>query len=238
MPSIDDFVKHRYADAQEELRKLDPDYVRLFEETARMQASGLDRQGTEPSPRARLSTEWHRLLEDCWELRMQASILQAAIDCYSDDCGRGLSDVEIGKRLDYHLHSGIIHINTLAERIQGVIKKTTDLYISNREVAHQIATRHNDDVYDEVIKKVKALRDQVSHGGNRSWAETLTRDNLWEQEIAAGRMIPLESFYYPGRGRSAKSRSYDVYVEYTNRVFESLGGILHKLEEDIATHNA
>ena len=61
MPSIDDFVNHRWADAKEVLRQLDPDYVREIGETVRLQDVGLQPPkvpDVERSPKPE-STEGH-----------------------------------------------------------------------------------------------------------------------------------------------------------------------------------
>ena len=63
------------------LSKLDRDFISELESTVRLQAVGLTTPW-EPDvgrrPRQRLSSKWHRLLEACLELTMQASILQVS----------------------------------------------------------------------------------------------------------------------------------------------------------------
>ena len=77
MPSIDDFVSHRFADAKEELRKLDPGYVGDIECIVRVENSGqespllpVDENSIQQklTPKKRLPKAWHRLLEACHEL--------------------------------------------------------------------------------------------------------------------------------------------------------------------------
>ena len=240
MPSINDFVDNRWTDAKEELKKLDPDFVRRVEETIRLQHIGLEALDFEPGPRARLPKEWHRLLEDCYELVMQATVLQTAIDCFIDDSRRGLPTTEVGRRFEYHMHSWFIHANTLAERTQSVIDKTTRLHISDCKAATQIVGRHRTAVYNQVTKEVEGIRNRVSHGTTRSWAQAVTTNNLWEPAVAAGMtpQVSVDSFVYPGRGEATKSGRYDVYVDHTKMVLVRLGAILHELEEDIARHNA
>ena len=238
-PSINDFVEHRWADAKEELRKLDRDFIRRVEETMRVQNLGLEALGVGRSPRIGLPKEWNRLLEDCYELVMQATVLKTAIDCFIDDSRRGLSSIDVGRRFDYHMHSWFIHANTLAERTQSVIGKTTRLYISDCHAANKIAKRYCISVYNQVTKEVAEIRNQVGHGTTRSWVQAVTRDNLWEPPVAAGMTprVSLDSFLYPERGQAATSGRYDVYVDNTKNVLDHLGVILRELEEDIATHN-
>ena len=54
-PTINDFVEHRWTDAKEELRKLDPDFVRRSEETVGLQSLGLTALGADCNPKRRLS---------------------------------------------------------------------------------------------------------------------------------------------------------------------------------------
>ena len=66
MATIDDFVNHRWADAKEALRQLDPDYVNRLESTARLQRVGLEHPfpaDMKEQPKKRLSKEWHHPLE-------------------------------------------------------------------------------------------------------------------------------------------------------------------------------
>ncbi len=131
MPLIDDFVDNRWADAKEELRKLDRDFVRRVEETVRLQDLGPESLGVGRSPKRGLSKKWHILLEDCDELVRKASILQTAIDCFIADSGGEMSSVDVGRRFFYHMQSWFIHAQALAEYTQRVINKTTKLYISD-----------------------------------------------------------------------------------------------------------
>lgn len=243
MPLIGDFVDSRWSDAREELRKLDPDFVRRVEETVRLQHLGLEALDFEPSPRARLPTEWHRLLEDCDELVRKASILQTVTDCLMGDSDGDMSTADLGKRFFYHMQSWFIHATALAEYTQSVISNTAMLYIANADskADKQMARRHRTSVYNQVIEEVKEIRNQVSHGTTRSWVQAVTSDNLWEQSVAAGvsPRIGLDSFFYPDGGKAAMSGKYDVFVDKTKTVLDRLARILHKLEEDIATtHNA
>ena len=242
MPSIDDFVNHRWADAKEVLRQLDPDYVREVEETVRLQDVGPQPPkvpDVERSPKRRLPTEWHTLLEDCSELVMQASILQTATDCFIADSDGGMSSVEVGKRLFYHMHSWFIHANALADWTQRVIDDTTNL-LSDSKTGKEIAKRHRASVHSKVTKLVKKERNRFAHATKTSWSTNITEDNLWEGSVAAG-LTPQKShdeFIYPFMGDRAKSGMYRQFADRTGIVFDLLGEILHELEKDIAAQNA
>ena len=243
MPSIDDFVNHRWADAKDALRKLDPDFVSEVESTVRLQSVGLETPwelDVQRGPKRRLASEWHRLLEDCDELVRQTSILQTAKEHLVEDSDAGMSDVEVGKRFFYHMHSWFIHANTLAERTSEVIKRTAELFISDREACKKMTERYSDSVFHQVIKLVREERNEHAHGTSRSWSKNITKDDLWELGVAGG-LTPRnaqEEFQYPTMGEIIKSGRYHRFADLTKTIFDRLGGILHELEEDIAVHNA
>ena len=239
MPSISDFVDNRWTDAKKELRKLAPDFVRHVEEAHRLQKLGLEATGFGLSTEVRLSKEWHRLLEDCSELVMQETILQTAVDCFTDDSPRGLPPVAVGKRFFYHMHSWFVHAKTLTERTQSVIKRTTYLYIPNRIAARKMAKLHCDAVSNnQFYKKIEKLRNQFGHGTTRSWVQAVTKDNLWEDSVAAGKtpQLDFDQSLYPNREKVAKS--YGIIVDgVTKGILDHIGEILHELEKGIADHD-
>ena len=155
MPSIEDFVNNRQADALEELKRLDPDFVEIVSSTVRLQ--NLDLSPAEPNfglyapvytsdpavlsfawqpvnpvdqipdrvPKQRLPQEWHALLESCYELAMQVSTLRTAADYLKAESYEGMSRVEIGKRSVYHWRSWFIHAKALTERVKKGVIKQT-----------------------------------------------------------------------------------------------------------------
>ena len=242
MPLIGDFVDSRWSDAREELRKLDPDFVRRVEETVRLQHLGLEALDFEPSPRARLPTEWHRLLEDCDELVRKASILQTVTDCLMGDSDGDMSTADLGKRFFYHMQSWFIHATALAEYTQSVISNTAMLYIANADskADKQMARRHRTSVYNQVTKIVERERNKFVHATGKSSSTTLTGDSLWEGSVAAGLTAHKshDEFIFPAMGKRVKSGQYHRLLTELNRIiFEQLGRILRELEEDIARHN-
>ncbi len=239
MPSIGDFVDNRWTDAKEELRKLDSDFVSKLESEHRLQTLGLgmpQQYSVGNRPKRPLAKEWHRLLEDCDELVMQETILQTVVDCFIDDSNRGLPPVAVGKRFFYHMHSWFIHADTLIERTQSVIRKTTYLYIPNRKAAHKIAKRHCNAVSNnQLYKKIGEQRNQFAHGTTRSWGQGVTEEKLWEGSVAFG-MTPqlnFDQFLYPNREKVTKS--YGLVVDgATKGMLDHIGEILHAFEMDIA----
>ena len=240
-PSISDFVEHRWVDARDKLRNLDPDFTRRVEETVRLQDLGLEALGVGSSPKQRLPKKWHTLLEDCDELVRKASILQTAIDCFTADSNGEMSSVEVGRRFFYHMRSWFIHAQALAEQTQRVISNTTSCYIYDREVDGKLAKCHRKSVKSQVIRMVKQERDEFAHAKQKSWSTTITEDNLWEPSVAAGltpRMSPNESIYAFFGERVKSGMYHHPLAERNGIVFQRLGRILHELEEDIAVHNA
>ena len=240
-PSINDFVEHRWADAKEGLRKLDPNFVRRVEETVRLQDLGLEALGVGGSPKRRLSKKWHTLLEDCDELVRRATILQTVIDCFIADSDGEMSSVEIGRRFFCHIRSWFIHAQALAEHTERVIITTTKLYISDREADKKLAKSHRESVYCQVVKMVEQERNKFAHATGKSLSTSITEDDLWEGSVAAGltpQMSHNESIY-AFFGERVKSGMYHHPLAEKNRmVLQLLGGILHELEGDIDALNA
>ena len=119
MASIDDFLDHLWANAKEELRELDRDYVSRVESAARLQAVGLEASlpyGVSTAPAQRLSTEWHRLLEACTELRMQVDCVRIAAKGLTGEANNGLPSYEAGVQSDFHFRSWFMHVDVMAGR--------------------------------------------------------------------------------------------------------------------------
>ena len=122
MPSIDDFIAHRWADAREVLRGMDPEYVEVFERKTDVSA---ERQRvTHPidatdKPRRSLPGEWHRILESCEQLSMQISPVEMAADGLHSVAAIGLDPIETGKRSDYHIRSWFVHMSALGGARSG-----------------------------------------------------------------------------------------------------------------------
>ncbi len=235
--SIDDFVNRRWTDAKRALRELDPDFVSSLESEHCLQLMGLSmprQYGVEPRPDKSLSTEWHRLLEACHELTMQACSLQMAAVSMTADANRGMSQVEVGKRADYHFRSWFIHGFALAERTEDVIKKTADVYVDVTDDANEVTKRYHAQVTQRVTRRIKDQRNTYAHGGTRSWGSGITEDHLWEGMVTI-RVTPkrfLAEFHYPAEADFVTTGKYDGYVEETEKILDCLGSILQELEMD------
>ena len=247
-PSINDFVEHRWADAREELRKLDPDFIRKIESKGQAEQDWL-------KPALGLPIKWHSLLESCDELYLLATMVQAAAAgltpfpyLYGD-----LSSADIGQLSTYNGRSWFVHTKALAERTKDVIRKTSQVYISDSRAAEKIYNRHHDAVRrrieDHTVQferqgTIRGLRNEFAHGNKPSWASGITKSDddhkyLWEAFIA-GDLTPrrrIEEGFFSTIGEDTSSGKYCSAVEDTKDVFDHLACILHELEEDIAANN-
>ena len=241
MASIDDFVKHRWADAKVALAKLDQDFVSKVESEVRMQAAGLTTpwqpEGESRRPVRRLSSKWHRLLEACLELTMQESILRMSAYSLISDPNREGELVDIGRQSDYHFRSWFVHATTLTERVDEVIDWTTRVYVAHREACSGMTKRHQGQVYQQVTKQTIRQRNSFVHR-SRSWARAMTEEELWESHVAAG-MTPqsfLDELHYPAGGEQLISGRYDKFVTLTEEMCDCLGSILQALESEIQSN--
>ena len=238
MPSIDDFVDHRWENAKDELRKLDGDFVSRLESEHRLQTLGPgmpQRYSAGKRPKQLLSKEWHHLLEACSELTMQAWNVQVAATSLTAKANVGMSSYEAGLRADYYFRSWFIHATALTERTDDVIRKAADVYIAEPAKSKEVAKRHKTSVYQQITNRIGRQRNDYVHP-NRSWASGITEDQLWEGDVTIG-MTPakfLEEFHYPAQGNDMMAGKFDGYGAETTKILDCIGSILHDLETDIA----
>lgn len=230
MPSIDDFVNHRWDDAKEALAKLDPDFVGILELGLGMpeQYSVVDR------PKRPLSKKWHRVLEACLELTMQSKNVQVAATSLTPEANEGLSRIEAGTRAAYHFRSWFIHARALSERTCDVIRKTAALYIVESRNHLRVSKRYRTSVHDQVTTRIERQRNDFLHA-NRSWATGITEEGLWEGHITIG-MTParfLGEFHYPAQGSHILAGKYGGYTFETSEMFDRIGKILQEFESEL-----
>ena len=238
MGSIDDFVNQRWSDAKATLRQLDKDYVDKIESEVRLQALRLTTpwlSDVRRRPVQELSSEWHRLMEECLEATMQVSTLQLSADSLTADANNGLSHTEAGRRVHYHFRSWFIHAKALAESVNAIIKLTTEVYIADQRVRTELVKRLRGRVCREVSEWVGKQRNSYVHATPESWASGITEDRIWEFSIAVG-MIPqkfLHDFHYPDCGDKVRGGEYSFFIDRTNWILDTLGSILQELEVNI-----
>lgn len=244
MASIEDFVNNRWADAKEELRGLDPEYVGELEEAAQLNAIGLLRPGTEREPRQRLSSEWHNLLSACHDMTRQVSICEASAKCLVDNGQREFSIDELAKQSDYHFRSWAIHIDLLCVHVLHVSSKTVDVYIpendARRSVRDHIRRRVDKEIRKhEVVefpgRTIRELRNQYIHPLRSGYGTEITREQLWEN-VVAGNWTPqnhLDDYWYPEEANKIRRGHYARGIAETRRILGMIGLILHDLENEI-----
>ena len=233
MPSIDDFVNKRWADAKDKIRELDPSFVDEFESSDYPQELISSRV-----PGQRLSKKWRRLLEACLSLTDQAYIVVMATHYLNALVSEDLSPLLAGRQAVYHEYSWIIHINTLCERVDCVIKRATETYVPDHKIRTAIEKRHRETVR-VVRENVRELRNEMAHGDSRVGVERITNDRLWEGLIAAGltAQVFLDEHHYPNMGDMVKDTEGKWYPK-TALYLQQLGAILGELEKDITNQNA
>ena len=248
-PLMGDFVDRRWMDAKELLKKKDPDYVRRIEATGQSGDDWL-------VPSSGLSSKWHNLLAVCDELHVLASMVQAAAMGLTPFpyLHGDLSPAVIGQLSAYNGRSWFIQAKALAERTKDVIRKTTQVYVSDRTVANAIAERHTKAVKRGVEGHraqferqgtISDLRHEFAHGNKPSWASGITdgddgHEYLWEAFIARD-LTPrrrLEDGFFWTIGQETISGKYSSAVDDTRDVFDCLARILNELEEEIVAYNA
>ena len=242
MVTIEDFVSHRWEDAKAELKKRDPEFVGKAESEHRLNKLGLYAPqhplGIEDFSIRRLSKPWHRLLEACFELTMQAEHVETAAVYLTACANRQLAHIEIGKRSSYHLRSWFIHAHTLGERTQSVIQKTAQVYVPDPKSVNKLASLYGKRAYQDIIGPIRSRRNQYAHGKtdqSRSWAKGITEDEGWEGLVAIGMTPQMHrtEFGYPTEANDVLSGKYEHFMDATTEIFGIVGSILHDLEAEI-----
>ena len=141
----------------------------------------------------------------------------------------------------------------MAERTKDVIRKTAEVYTSDRVDASALADRHCSSV-EQLVERhrvqfqaegtISELRHEYAHGNKPSWASGITKSDddhecLWETFLARD-LTPrrrLEEGFFLTIGRETISGKYNSAVEDTKDVFDRVALVLQDLERDIADHN-
>ena len=157
-PSIDEFVHRRWVDAKSKLRELDPDFVAKLETVNRLEKINLTPHqpyDLARRPKRHLSSEWHRLLEACFEMTLQASILHTSAVHLTPDANRVLAVNVIGQQANYHIPSWFGHAITLAERGEEVIRCTSTVYVAELGARKKLIANFENHVRDKISDALK-----------------------------------------------------------------------------------
>ena len=241
MPSIDDFVAHRWADAKGSLRQLDSEFVRRHETTVRLQnmnwLSPFTINPNEP-PERRLSRKWHSLLESCNELVWREMTLRESVSSLVAEGLDSLSVESAGARSFFALRSWFIFMVAICEQVETVVRRTLDVHLKDPKIRKELAAKFRSLVHERVRAHVSEQRNQLIHGDRGSLAQGITEDNLWEGEVSIGLTprLALEQFHMPAQGKRAQAGQYDPFKELTQYRCEQLGQILFELEGELSQY--
>ena len=246
MATIDDFVNHRWADAKEALRQLDPDYVSKVEDLAREYESknrllyipleAIPASDVKDNPRKPLSTEWHKLLESCNEMTIQADIIRTvAASLTPNQVGQERNDTA-GRLFVYHFRSFPIHLKSMVERLHDVIGKTANTYLGDHKSIRKFRKRYKQTINQQMPDSLSKLRNASVHATNRNWAKKVTKENSWEPAVIGPTpRIALDASFYPQLGSRFKYGEYTHFVDEAEMFLHGLGKILQELEQDLMT---
>ena len=229
MPPIDDFVEHRFADAKEALRGLDPEFVHSHETTVRLQNlnlwSPVYRDPSDP-PRKRLPKKWHALLEGCSELVWRVMILRESASRLTAGSAQGMTEERAGAQSYFALRSWFVHMVALCEQVETVIRRTLNVHAEDPGHRQRVSKKFVSLVRKRVRDHVNEQRNEVAHGDRGSLSQAITEDGLWEAAVSMGQTpaLALKQFHLPSQGERAQAGQYDQLVELTEYRCQELGG--------------
>ena len=237
--SIDDFVSNRWADAEEALRKLDPDFVDQLDSLVRLERLKLYgppnwHMTADQLPKKRLPKKWHSLLEACYELTVQTRHYQTAVRNMTSEAAKGMSDIEAGEQFDYSFHTWVFYQGAVIEHAKTVITWVSKIYKSCRQSPNQLKKQYHRKA-DALKERNETERNAVVHGGGFT-SQAMTEGQFWERTFAIG-MLPrhfLDESRYVEAGRRVNSGYYDFMSTLPSIFFGAVASVLHDLENEIA----
>ncbi len=245
MPTIDDFVNHRWADANEALRVQDPEYMKRVEDLVKQDESRnhllyIPLEAKPPfevnvTPRIPLSTEWHKLFEACNEITRQADIvLIIAASLTSHQMGQAPNDVA-GRLFIYNFRSFPIHVKTLSEWANNLIKRTAETYTIKRRSSSILFKRYRRIIDREIADYLGRIRISNVHATDDNWSRSVTAEQNWEPAVALGQTprIAHDVLLYPQQGREFKTGKYANFLNAAEMILNGIGGVLLTFEQDL-----
>ena len=182
---MEEFIDRRVADAHEELVRRDPEYAAYMGKVVRAIGSGLaipEQVIREKRPKQRLSKRWHELLEACFELPWHYWHVEYASRLASGDFVES-SAKETVIRSEFYRASTFIHLQTLCEHVEKVIKHTARVYLSPSQ-ASETSKRFQQRMRKE-HRAIAKLRQQCVHPLDPP-ASGVTEAGLWESAVVMG----------------------------------------------------
>ena len=237
-------MNHRWTDASEALRKIDSDFVITLESDMRLDRLGLTppfRREIIGTPKQPLSTNWHRLLEACFEVIRQTDILKASANCLNEWNEFGMNSVGIARQRNYHFRSWVIHAAVLCENSENVVDWSTKVYLPDTGKRKDVLDGCKAIVDREIRDRLSPIRNGFVHPmtKNRSWSKAATDLGYWEGLVALG-MTPrkhLDEFNYQSEANEVSLEILREAATETERIIELLGSLLLRIESDISKEN-
>lgn len=186
--------------------------------------------------RPTLSRKWHHLLEVCYELTVQADIVETASDCLHPEIYRELPPERAGLLVLHNYRSWFVHGFALAERVQQAIEKTALLYTTDTAERNALFNLYRRRIAREVTGMIREHRTEFAHGTIRSQiGSAMTTDGLWEGFLEDRRTLADQIFGwdYPSQARIALSGHFNDHICFMSAALDHLGTILQDFEKSL-----
>ncbi len=187
------------------------------------------------TPRKPLSKEWHKLFETCNEITSQADIVRIVAACLTADQLRQASNNIAGRLFVYHFRSFTIHVKTLGEWANKLIKKTVETYINDHKPRKKLYQRYRRVINKEMPEHLGRIRNSNVHATDDNWSRGVTTEQNWEPAVALGQTprIAYDVLFYPLQGSKFKGGEYTHFVDAAEIILNDIGNILYALEQDL-----
>ena len=234
MPTINDFIAHRWAEAKEALRRLDPSYVTTLEAAASL--SNWDFVSPDVTPSHRLPKRWTALLETSTDLVEQLEHLQHCVSGLEPLVYEGLDGPQTSSLELYHLSNWQHHAYALVEKVQVLINIWVKLSPEDvRPSVSSLSDRWRERLKVEVRDKLEPYRTPTAHGigGVGVAPRGITEDQLWEAAVVLP--IPAERIVeemHISRGANGGRWAENVRSATDNMV-ATIGQILADAESEL-----
>ena len=172
---LSSFIEHRWAEAKEELKRVDSAFVNAFSAYDTLTDRGLWLPDNLLTPSRRLSKRWYMLLESTVELIRQIDRLNLTISKTQTAQNR--------REFIYYWDIWVEAAYSLCEKVERVIERSCNVH----RMAQHRRRYFVDQVEEHVKHKISSFRQALVHGaddpkrgGRGITAQANTEDGLWE----------------------------------------------------------
>lgn len=233
MPTINDFIEHRWAEAKEELQSLDAGYVTALEATVGLSRGGFVLPNVTPS--RRLPKRWTQLLETSTDLVLQLERLQHCVSGLGPEYYEGLDGPQTSSLQDYHLSNWQHHAYALVEKVEVLINVWVKLCPEDvRPSVSSLAKKWRERLKVEIREKLEPYRTPTAHGigGVGIAPRGITEEQGWESAVVlpipAERIVEHMHDAHGAKGR----RWYEDVRAATDNLVATIGQILADAESE------